>query len=103
MVSPANFRVNVELNDLLMRSSPTPSIPAKNNGLRLPEPVFPQFPENLADPGPETPPERRKWTASQMAGPLSQVPSAAGRFSSHYGVFVRRIQMQSGLLVLPFV
>jgi len=49
-----------------MRSSPTPSIPAKNNGLRLPEPVFPQFPENLADPGPETPPERRKWTASQI-------------------------------------
>jgi MoaA/NifB/PqqE/SkfB family radical SAM enzyme len=28
--------------------------------------VFPQFPEKLADPGPETLPEQRKWTASQI-------------------------------------
>ncbi len=66
MVSPAKFRIDVDLNDLLMKSSPEPPIPAKNNGWRLPEPVFPQFPEKLADPGPEVLPERRKWPASQV-------------------------------------
>lgn len=28
--------------------------------------MFPQFPDRLSDPGPAVPPERRKWTASQI-------------------------------------
>jgi hypothetical protein len=33
--------------------------PPVNQGLSLPEPAYPRFPEKLSDPGPETPPERR--------------------------------------------
>jgi hypothetical protein len=34
---------------------------AIKSNFTLPEPVFPQFPERLNDPGPEDPPEKRKW------------------------------------------
>ena len=64
--SPAKFRIDVAMNDLLTKANPDPPVPPKNNGQRLPLPVFPQFPEKLADPGPALPPERRKWTASQI-------------------------------------
>jgi len=32
----------------------------------LPEPVFPQYPELLKDPGPEVPLEKRDWTYEQV-------------------------------------
>jgi MoaA/NifB/PqqE/SkfB family radical SAM enzyme len=64
MASPAKFRVDVAINDLLMNAQP-PSKP-KENGERLPEPVFPHYPDKQLDPGPEEPPERRKWTAPQV-------------------------------------
>ena len=34
--------------------------------MELPEPVFPQYPERLGDPGPETPPERRHWNREEI-------------------------------------
>jgi len=66
MMRPAKFRVDVDLNNLLMMSNSAPPVPPMNNGLRLPEPVFPRFPEKLANPGLATPPERRSWTTSQI-------------------------------------
>ncbi len=66
MASVEKFRVDVVTNDLLMQANPQPPSPPKDNGRKLPEPVFPQFPEKLADPGPDRPPARRKWTAEQI-------------------------------------
>jgi MoaA/NifB/PqqE/SkfB family radical SAM enzyme len=60
--APAKFRIDVAIHDLLMNSSPKPSAPAAAKGATLPEPVFPQHPEMLDDPGLEMPPEHRKWT-----------------------------------------
>jgi hypothetical protein len=34
--------------------------------LLLPEPIFPQFPERLNNPGPEVPPEKRKWAVEDI-------------------------------------
>jgi len=39
---------------------------SESRGLTLPEPPFPQFPDRLMDPGPETPPEKRKWGAKDV-------------------------------------
>ncbi len=64
--SPAIFRIDVALNDLLTKANPNPPAPPKAIGLTLPTPVFPQFPEKLADPGPPMPLERRTWTAGQV-------------------------------------
>src|SRR6516162_8191491 len=58
------FRIDVDINQLLVRSEPP--VPPSPQGLTLPEPVFPQFPEKLADPGPETPPERREWGRKEL-------------------------------------
>jgi MoaA/NifB/PqqE/SkfB family radical SAM enzyme len=58
------FRIDVDINQLLVRSDPP--VPPSSKGLTLPEPVFPQFPEKLADPGPESPPQRREWSREQI-------------------------------------
>ncbi len=55
------FRIDVTIHDLLMRSNPNPPAPPAPKGATLPEAVFPQHPELLDDPGPETPPERRPY------------------------------------------
>jgi len=67
VAAPAKFRIDVAVNDLLTKASPHPPLAPKSNGLGLPIPVFPQFPEKMADPGPAIPPERRKWTTGQVA------------------------------------
>ena len=61
MASPAKFRIDVAIHDLLMNSAPTRPQPVAVMGEALPTPVFPQCPEKLKDPGPETPPEKRSW------------------------------------------
>ena len=60
-----------------------------NQGLTLPEPIYPRFPEKLSDPGPETAPEKRDWTLPSglsldegMAFPLYPLSSAARRVPS---------------------
>lgn len=58
------FRIDVAINDLLVHSRPP--APPESRGLTLPEPLFPQHPELLTDPGPEVPPEKRVWTAEQI-------------------------------------
>jgi organic radical activating enzyme len=66
---PPSFRLDVKVQELLQRS-PSPSVPVTIRPLRelrpLPEPVFPQHRELLEDPGPDTPPEKRHWTATQI-------------------------------------
>src|SRR5258707_4861652 len=66
MATAAKFRIDVAIHDLLMNSTQRPPAPAQAKGLTLPEPVFPQFPERLGDPGPETPLEYRKWGARDV-------------------------------------
>jgi radical SAM protein with 4Fe4S-binding SPASM domain len=60
--TPPKFRIDVAIHDLLI-NNPKPPEPVPNRGATLPEPVFPQYPEKLKDPGPDVPPERRKWSA----------------------------------------
>src|SRR6266571_8318923 len=61
MDTAAKFRIDVAIHDLLMNSNQRLPAPAEARGSTLPDPVFPQFPGRLKDPGPETPPEKRKW------------------------------------------
>jgi hypothetical protein len=61
MASPAKFRIDVAMHDLLMHTSKAP-VPPMSKGLALPEPPFPQYPERLKDPGPERAPEKRQWS-----------------------------------------
>jgi hypothetical protein len=66
MATVEKFRIDVAMNHLLMKASPQPPSRPKEKGERLPDPVFPQLPEKLSDPGPDRPPERRRWTAGQI-------------------------------------
>lgn len=63
MATAAKFRIDVAIHDLLMNSTQAPPSPAEATGMTLPEPLFPQFPDRLRDPGPENPPEKRNWGA----------------------------------------
>ena len=66
MATPAKFRIDVAIHDLLMNSAPQKALQLVPKGLTLPEPVFPQYPEKLDDPGPEVPPEKRKWGNKEL-------------------------------------
>ncbi|MBV9508251.1 MAG: radical SAM protein [Acidobacteriia bacterium] len=58
------FRVDVQLHEMLMNTGTRTSLlPKTGQPLTLPEPVYPQHPELLNKPDPETIPENRKWTA----------------------------------------
>ena len=49
-----------------MNSNPQGPAPALAGGLELPEPVFPQYPAKLRDPGPEVPPQTRHWGREEV-------------------------------------
>src|ERR1700676_43389 len=66
MATSAKCGTDFVLHDLLMNSSQRPPAPPEPKGLTLPEPVFPQFPDRLKDPGPEIPPEKRKWGSKDI-------------------------------------
>src|SRR6201987_1317959 len=61
MATTAKFRIDVAIHDLLMNSTQRSPAPVEARGLTLPEPVFPQFPERINNPGPEAHTEKRKW------------------------------------------
>ena len=63
---PAKFRIDVAIHDLLMNSGPQKPTPLESKGMTLPEPVFPQYPEKLNDPGPELPPDKREWGSKEI-------------------------------------
>ena len=65
MASPAKFRIDVDIHNLLNANQKGPE-PARDMGLTLPEPEFPQYPELLNDPGPAIPPEKRDWSTPQL-------------------------------------
>jgi MoaA/NifB/PqqE/SkfB family radical SAM enzyme len=62
MATVPKFRIDVDIHDMLTNAPPNKVPRPVDRGRKLPEPVFPQFPEKLHDPGPETPPEKREWT-----------------------------------------
>jgi len=65
---PLNFRLDVQLHELLTSKPVRPRVPPKPTGPEaLPEPVFPQHPELLRDHAavlaqPHVPPKRRHWS-----------------------------------------
>jgi MoaA/NifB/PqqE/SkfB family radical SAM enzyme len=61
MATAARFRIDVTIHNLLTNASQPPLAPAEPKGFPLPDPVFPQFPKRLNDPGLEVPPDKRKW------------------------------------------
>ena len=54
MATAPKFRIDVDIHNLLMHSSPDPVKPPAAKRMTLPEPIFPQYPEKLSDPGPAT-------------------------------------------------
>ena len=66
MATAAKFRIDVAIHDLLMNSTERPPAPAEARGLTLPQPIFPEHPQRFNDPGPDTPPEKRKWGAKDV-------------------------------------
>jgi MoaA/NifB/PqqE/SkfB family radical SAM enzyme len=65
MATAPKFRIDVDIHNLLMNSAPGPVKVPDRKGKTLPQPVFPQYPHLLSDPGPEKPPLKRDWTWSQ--------------------------------------
>ena len=65
MATAPKFRIDVDIHNLLMNTAQTPAKPVLVKGRKLPEPVFPRFPEKLLDPGPAVIPEKRLWTVPQ--------------------------------------
>src|SRR5881409_1740217 len=83
MATAPKFRIDVDIHDLLMDSSREPARPAAVKGLTLPEPVFPQYPEKLVDPGPKIAPEKRDWSLSRFSGAILGPGSTS--FSGYWG------------------
>jgi MoaA/NifB/PqqE/SkfB family radical SAM enzyme len=65
MATAPKFRIDVDIHNLLMNTAQAPAKPALVKGKRLPNPVFPRFPEKLLDPGPAVMPQKRDWTWPQ--------------------------------------
>jgi sulfatase maturation enzyme AslB (radical SAM superfamily) len=63
---PPKFRIDVAINDLLMKPDQRRPAPVEPKHLSLPDAVFPQFPERLNKPGPERIPDKRKWGISDI-------------------------------------
>ena len=61
MATAPKFRIDVDIHNLLMHSSPEPVKRPVPMGITLPEPIFPQYPAKLADAGAEAPPDLRDW------------------------------------------
>src|SRR5690349_15058084 len=66
MATAPKFRIDVDVHNLLVNPSPAPVRPPVDRGMMLPEPIFPQHPEKLSDPGPPAPPDKRDWTWPQV-------------------------------------
>ena len=66
MATAPKFRIDVDIHNLLTHTAQTPPKPPLVMGKRLPDPVFPLFPEKLLEPGPATIPRTRDWTIPQV-------------------------------------
>ena len=65
MATVPKFRIDVAVHDLMRGPQYQKPKLVEPKGLTLPEPVFPQFPELLDDPGPAVAPAKRPWTREQ--------------------------------------
>ena len=66
MATVPKSRIDLNIHSQLMNSgSHGPEAPL-DEGQMLPQPIYPQFPDKLSDPVPETPPDHRDWTLSQV-------------------------------------
>jgi MoaA/NifB/PqqE/SkfB family radical SAM enzyme len=65
MATAPKFRIDVAIHDLMRAPNDQKPKLVEPKGLTLPEPVFPQFPQLLHDPGPAVPPAKRPWTREQ--------------------------------------
>jgi MoaA/NifB/PqqE/SkfB family radical SAM enzyme len=65
MATIPRFRIDVDIHNLLVNSTSKGPQRAAAMGMTLPEPVFPQYPAKLSDPGPAVLPEGRDWTLPQ--------------------------------------
>jgi MoaA/NifB/PqqE/SkfB family radical SAM enzyme len=61
MSAPRRYRLDENTHDNLMSPVSAGLAPVSGEGPGLPEPVFPQHPKLLKDPGPDTQPDRRPW------------------------------------------
>ena len=66
MATAPKFRIDIDVHDLLTHSAAGPVAAPAGKGMKLPDPVFPRFPEKLLDPGPNVIPEKRDWTLPQV-------------------------------------
>ena len=87
MATAPKFRIDVDIHNLLMQSAPARVRLPEVKGLKLPEPVFPRYPEKLSDPGPggsarETPLERASGLSrdARLAVPLHPSRVMPGEF-----------------------
>jgi MoaA/NifB/PqqE/SkfB family radical SAM enzyme len=64
--APAKYRIDVAIHDLLMRSAEKPPAPPLPKGFSLSDPIFPQHPKFLNDPGPEILPANRHWSREHV-------------------------------------
>ena len=64
-VSTSSVRSDLAFHELLPHS-PRSLHPPEPQGATLPEPMFPQYPELLRDPGPAVPSEKRVWSKQQI-------------------------------------
>jgi hypothetical protein len=101
------FRIDVDIHNLRMRSAPGPVPVPVAKGMKLPDPVFPRFPEKLSDPRPDPIPEKRNWTVPEvyrkMRGwlfPYIRSRVLPGDFHPITAYLFSRVQVQSRLLVL---
>jgi MoaA/NifB/PqqE/SkfB family radical SAM enzyme len=66
MSTVPKFRIDVDIHNLLVDNHSHGPAPAAVTDLTLPTPPFPIHPELLSQPGPETPPDKRKWNAGKV-------------------------------------
>ena len=64
--APANFRIDVDIHNLLMNTASSGPKPHEVTGAPFADPVFPQYLDLLQDPGPEVIPQKRDWTYEQV-------------------------------------
>ena len=66
--NPSSFRLDVPLHDLLMRAADRTAVAPAQAHVKLPDPVFPQYPDLLGDDGsgPPMPPPKREWKSEHI-------------------------------------
>ncbi len=65
MATGGKFRIDTTIHEMLVDAQPKRS-QLEPKGATLPQPVFPQYPHLLDDPGPEQPPEKRYWSPGRI-------------------------------------